>query len=571
MCAVVCNAQTVAQKWQTTGNYSVGQSAYIGTADTTHVSLGVNGKEKMRINNIGQVGIGMANFFSFPTENKFFISDSSNYNTGNPSGYAGIWIRNTSVIHNVARNGTGVGFIGYNPSVVNGAAGGHIIRFYDGGNTMFQIFNEYHNARSYSVTIDSMGNTGIKTTSPTQALQVHGMVYSDTLGYKFPDNSIGKSARNLDTINFNTYVTATSSNYPNGSGLFQINPSQNLVTIGDNDANQNGTTIGILDNSSSEISLTSLHVALITPPPYNGYYGGWGSNYANNITIGSNINIASWTPEDSNNVVFGTSSLMGGNILSNTFNNVSIGSLCGNGGNNPVTQFQFCTFLGSGSGIPTRGQSNILYSNATAIGSAAIVDENDAMVLGNGSVRVGIGTSTPQAFLHVQGNYTTATGVLFKGLVASSVNDSILTVDDSGNVSTRSLDAALSSSVLLAHKIAQNYLVGITSTANLYTGTLPNTANTYEQYVINVNLQVNSATTKTLNTSVTFKDRSNVTQTVRFFPMGLTSVNISVAGVAGYSPLVILAKPNTPITVTTTVVGVTGSINYDGGVTIMQQ
>lgn len=59
--AASCHAQSVAPKWQTTGNYGVGQSAYIGTADSTHLSFGVNGSEKARINNNGMFGIGTAN------------------------------------------------------------------------------------------------------------------------------------------------------------------------------------------------------------------------------------------------------------------------------------------------------------------------------------------------------------------------------------------------------------------------------------------------------------------------------------------------------------------------------
>jgi len=43
-------------------------------------------------------------------------------------------------------------------------------------------------------------------------------------------------------------------------------------------------------------------------------------------------------------------------------------------------------------------------TNATAIGANASVTQSNSLVLGNG-VNVGIGTTEPQAQLHVQGGY----------------------------------------------------------------------------------------------------------------------------------------------------------------------
>lgn len=83
---------------------------------------------------------------------------------------------------------------------------------------------------------------------------------------------------------------------------------------------------------------------------------------------------------------------LGGNTIG--LGNTSIGY--GSGINNVTGNYN--TFLGNGSDCLS---TNLV--NATAIGYAAIVDQNDSMVLGNGVINVGIGISTPTSTLHLIG------------------------------------------------------------------------------------------------------------------------------------------------------------------------
>jgi hypothetical protein len=67
--------------------------------------------------------------------------------------------------------------------------------------------------------------------------------------------------------------------------------------------------------------------------------------------------------------------------------------------NNANTTGSNNTFIGYQAGPGTSGQLN----NATAIGANAVVSANNALVLGDNSVQVGIGTATPTAKLDVAG------------------------------------------------------------------------------------------------------------------------------------------------------------------------
>ena len=186
MFVTICNAQGVAQKWQTTGNYGVGQSAYIGTADTTHLSFGVNGSEKARINNAGLFGIGTAN--------------------------------------------------------------------------------------------------------PTQKLQVHGRVYSDTLGFKFPDGTTQTTAATGSgtvtsvatgygilggTIITTGTLKADTTHLPSGNGLFtQYDFASRTGTMAAQNANSvsvtggtiNGTSIGATTRSTGNFTTLSGNTVTSTTP-----------------------------------------------------------------------------------------------------------------------------------------------------------------------------------------------------------------------------------------------------------------------------------------------------------------
>jgi len=104
-----------------------------------------------------------------------------------------------------------------------------------------------------------------------------------------------------------------------------------------------------------------------------------------------------------NNSGFSNTAIGSGALLENTTgsSNTALGAGAGftavlanantSGSNN--------TFIGYQSGPGTSTQ----YNNATAIGANALVSQDNSMVLGDGTVKVGIGTSTPTAALDVVG------------------------------------------------------------------------------------------------------------------------------------------------------------------------
>lgn len=67
----------------------------------------------------------------------------------------------------------------------------------------------------------------------------------------------------------------------------------------------------------------------------------------------------------------------------------------------------------------------------------------------------------------------------------------------------------------------------------------------------------------TLTYQVTFTDENSTSQTITFFPMGLTSAGLTTVGFTAFPPAYLRAKAGTAITITTTFVGV--SITYDVG------
>jgi len=92
------------------------------------------------------------------------------------------------------------------------------------------------------------------------------------------------------------------------------------------------------------------------------------------------------------------------------------------------------TFLGFNSGPGTSTQ----LTNATAVGANALVSASNALVLGSSAVSVGIGTSAPNAKLHVSGGdvaiTTQSNGVILRA--TNGANCYRLTVNNAGTLAT---------------------------------------------------------------------------------------------------------------------------------------
>ncbi|MBU6141760.1 hypothetical protein KGO95_01400 [Patescibacteria group bacterium] len=129
----------------------------------------------------------------------------------------------------------------------------------ESGNEDFSLFN--YGTSSHPLTIlKSNNNVGIGTTTPNSALDVKGIIYSETGGFKFPDGTTqttassgggGWSTLGSNIYNTNTPVTTgdlgtwtTAANFPDtryGNGLVSVNGY--LYVIGGNVSGTNSTTV----------------------------------------------------------------------------------------------------------------------------------------------------------------------------------------------------------------------------------------------------------------------------------------------------------------------------------------
>jgi hypothetical protein len=92
-------------------------------------------------------------------------------------------------------------------------------------------------------------------------------------------------------------------------------------------------------------------------------------------------------------------------------------------------------------------------------------------------------------------------------------------------------------------------------------------ANTYR---IGAYIKITAVVTDIIETQVTFTDEGGISQTLTFFPMGLTTATLSTAGFVGYPPMDIRVQQGSTIFVKTTLTVGTGTITYDLGGTITQ-
>lgn len=149
-----------------------------------------------------------------------------------------------------------------------------------------------------------------------------------------------------------------------------------------------------------------------------------------NVFIGILAGQSIVTSSSQLNVGLGNSAL---SALSSGSNNVGVGNGAGSG----AASITNGTFIGNSANVGTNTLSNV-----TAIGSNSIVSVSNAMVLGDGTINVGIGTSSPTATLHVVGGQ-------IQNLTETATNYTVLSTD---------------------------LIIGVTSTAAPRTITLPTAA-----------------------------------------------------------------------------------------------
>jgi hypothetical protein len=118
-----------------------------------------------------------------------------------------------------------------------------------------------------------------------------------------------------------------------------------------------------------------------------------------------------------------------GHASSSSYRSVAIGSEATTSSNNSVALGQSATASYQATAIGSTASATA--NNSTAIGFGATTSQANALVLGNSSAQVGIGTSTPQNALDVN---AASNPLKLTGLVSGALTDSILTINASGVV-----------------------------------------------------------------------------------------------------------------------------------------
>lgn len=342
--------------------------------------------------NDGNVGIGT----SFPDTQLELRSDRA-------------WMRLTSMTH------TSGSIIEMQSKIPGNTTLGAINFMDDLGSTRSQIngqtgalllhaLDEYGTLKT-RLTLDDDGHVGIGTTTPTEALTVVGTVESTAGGFKFPDGTVQTTAASGGS---GGYWNENGSDiyYSNGNvGIGTSTPSENLVVGEDLGANYNGNRIVIGDATSGADT---------------GLVVGEGADERGYLL---------WNVGES---IFRLGSVVGGVSHSNTLvlneGNVGIGTSApggvfhasggDSGGSAWYDTYDFIFENDNHSVVnivaPPEYKSEIAFSD-TVRGRGAIryVHSDDAMDFRTGGVNgrmvidaggnVGIGTSAPEAQLHVAG------------------------------------------------------------------------------------------------------------------------------------------------------------------------
>jgi endosialidase-like protein len=243
-------------------------------------------------------------------------------------------------------------------------------------------------ARLERMRLTADGNLGIGTTNPTARLDVAGNVKISgptTNGIIFADGT--------------KMTTAVSGGAPSGTSIVSaINDPATTGTINDNRLSAN---LARLDSANTFNGSQTVNGNI----NINGSGTVGGTLSANRVSVTDALYTSGWPVLRAGfNEGMSIGLFTGGGGFGNTYIGYQTANVVSDGENN--------TFVGKQAGFPggAHGSGNTLLGadtdiadslfNATAIGVGAAVTQSNSMVLGNGSVYVGIGTTAPQYKLH---------------------------------------------------------------------------------------------------------------------------------------------------------------------------
>ncbi|MEZ4839640.1 tail fiber domain-containing protein [Flavobacterium sp.] len=264
---------------------------------------------------------------------------------------------------------------------------------------------------------------------------------NDNQDVVFKRNSISSGFIGISNTSFGnnsmTNATAGTNNVALGNTALQNNTSGSRnVAVGFESLRNNTTgtdNIAVGRRTLNDNLDGNNNIAIGTSSLFNNTSG------FQNVAIGHQSTSNNSTGQ--NNIGLGVATLNGNSTGSR---NTAIGSFALNVSNNGNQN------TGLGSNTQTIGPSNLNLTNATAIGSNALVQQDNSMVLGsiNGvntataSVNVGIGTTTPQDRLHVVGNIRMVDGNQAAGRVLTSDANGTATWTNPSTISSGTLDQA---------------------------------------------------------------------------------------------------------------------------------
>lgn len=293
------------------------------------------------------------------------------------------------------------------------------------------------------------GNVGIGATNPGAKLDVSGsgkatLFYAHGTGGVATNTAYGLNALNASTtgasntaIGVNALQTITTSSFSTGVGanaLAANTTGNSNVAVGANALLNNTTGTGNIGIGRSALAANTTGggnvatgdsaLAASTTAWGNTAFGDnaliVNTTGAQNVGVGSRALYVNTTGH--NNIGVGRNSLAGN---TSGIGNVAFGYEAGYTSTpaNANTTGTYNTFLGFNAGPGSATQ----LTNSTAIGFNAAVTTSNSLVLGNSSVKVGIGTSAPVGKLSVEG--TGAVGVQIKSTGAGAV-DTINFIND---------------------------------------------------------------------------------------------------------------------------------------------